>query len=95
MKIKEYFNSFGVFLVNRLAELLGLFLILISILMLVSLASYSPEDPTFIFPENQLSKNLLGMRGSHVSDFFFQSFGLISLLIPFTIFFYWFFYNKE
>ncbi len=95
MKIKEYFNSFGVFLVNRLAELLGLFLILISILMLVSLASYSPEDPTFIFPENQLSKNLLGMRGSHVSDFFFQSFGLISLLIPFTIFFTGFFIIKN
>ena len=32
-------------------------------------------------------KNLLGYRGSYISDLFFQSVGLISFLISFTIFF--------
>ena len=32
-------------------------------------------------------KNMLGLRGSVVSDFLFQSIGLISYFIPFTLFF--------
>ncbi len=87
MIIKNYINKIVDFTLKRLAELTGLFLIIISILLLISLASYSPGDPTFIFPENQEIRNILGIKGSFVADIFFQSIGLISFLIPFSLFF--------
>ena len=59
---------------------------MISALLLVSLITYSPEDPNFIFTESVEIKNLLGARGSYASDLFYQSIGLIALLIPITIF---------
>ena len=75
------------FAIKRLAEIVGIFLISISILLFISLATYSPEDPNFIFTENIEIKNILGLRGSYLSDLFFQSIGLISFLISITIFF--------
>ena len=83
----EFINKIGSFCIKRLAELIGLILIAISLLLLISLLSYSPEDPNFIFPKNTIVKNLMGSKGSYVSDLFFQSFGLISILIPITYFF--------
>ena len=85
--MNEFISKIGSFFIKRLAELIGLSLITISILLLISLLSYSPEDPNFIFPKNILVKNLMGSKGSYVSDLFFQSFGLISILIPITYFF--------
>ena len=87
MIIKNYINKKGDFIIKRLAELIGIFLIVTSILLFISLISYSPEDPNFIFPENQEIKNFLGFRGSFVADIFFQSIGIISLLIPFSLLF--------
>ena len=55
--------------------------------MLASLISYSPEDPNFIFPENAEIKNLLGAKGSYASDILYQSVGIISLLVPISLFF--------
>ena len=52
--------------------------------MLISLTTYSPDDPNFIFPDNTQIKNLLGFQGSFISDLFFQSVGLIAYLISFT-----------
>ena len=75
------------FAIKRVAEIIGIFLISISILLFISLATYSPEDPNFIFTENIEIKNILGLRGSYLSDLFFQSIGLISFLISITIFF--------
>jgi len=83
----EFINKIASFCIKRLAELIGLSLVTISIILLISLLSYSPEDPNFIFPENTIVKNLMGSKGSYVSDLFFQSFGLISILIPITYFF--------
>ena len=51
----------------------------------MALITYSPEDPNFIFPDNTEIKNLLGFQGSFISDLFFQSVGLISYLISFTL----------
>ncbi|ARJ49033.1 FtsK/SpoIIIE family DNA translocase [Candidatus Pelagibacter sp. RS40] len=85
--MRELINKIGTFCVNRLAELVGIIIILASIFIFASLVTYSPEDPNFIFPENTLIKNLMGSKGSFISDLFFQSFGLVSLLIPFTFFF--------
>ena len=87
MIIKNYINKISDFIINRLAELVGIFLVVASILLFISLISYSPDDPNFIFPENQEIKNLLGFRGSFIADIFFQSIGLISILIPFSLLF--------
>ncbi len=87
MVFKNYINKISDFIIKRLAELVGIFLVVISILLFISLISYSPDDPNFIFPENQNVKNILGFRGSFVADIFFQSIGIISLLIPFSLLF--------
>ena len=75
------------FALKRLSELIGLLIINSCILLIISLITYSPEDPNFIFPENLEIKNFLGLNGSYISDIFYQSIGLISLLIPISIFF--------
>ncbi len=85
--MKELINKIGTFCINRLAELVGISVILVSIFIFISLVTYSAEDPNFIFPENTPIKNLMGSKGSFLSDLLFQSFGLVSLLIPFTFFF--------
>ncbi len=87
MNINSLLNKTIDFTAKRVAELIALFLIFLSILLLISLISYSPEDPNFIFTENTEVKNILGYRGSYISDILFQSVGLISFLISLTIFF--------
>ena len=82
MDINKLSNSILNFIKKRLIEILGLITSTLGILLLLSLISYSPEDPNFIFPENYEIKNFLGFRGSFVSDLFFQSLGLITFLIP-------------
>jgi len=75
------------FTIKRVAEIIGILFICASVLLFLSLISHSPEDPNFIFAENTEIKNILGLRGSYASDLFFQSIGLISYLVPLTIFF--------
>ena len=87
MNIKKIVNITLVFLVKRLIEILGIIILSIGLFLLISLISYSPSDPNFIFPDNTQIKNIFGFRGSYISDLFFQSLGLISYLIPFTLFF--------
>ena len=77
------------FVKNRLIELLGSLLILISIFLLVSIVSYSPSDPNFIYTsENTVIKNVGGFYGSVISDLLLQSLGLISIFLVFNLF-YW------
>ena len=85
--MKELLNKIGTFCINRLAELVGVLIVLTSIFIFISLITYSPEDPNFIFPEKTTIKNLMGSKGSFVSDLLFQSFGLASMMIPITFFF--------
>ena len=87
MKIKNIVDKTVSFLFKRLSELTGLILLSLSILLLASLISYSPEDPNFIFPENTEIKNLLGAKGSYASDILYQSIGLTALLVPVSFFF--------
>ena len=75
------------FIINRITEFFGLLMIITSLFLLISLVSYSPEDPNFIFSENTEIKNFFGFQGSFISDLFFQSIGLISILFCVTIFF--------
>ena len=87
MNIKNIFEKSADFTIKRIIEIFGIILIIFSILLLLSFASYSPEDPNFIFNSEKEIENILGFRGSYTSDIFFQSFGLISYLIPVTIIF--------
>ena len=84
MNIKKTANLLLNFAIKRIAEIFGIIIFISGILLLISLITYSPEDPNFIFPRNTEIKNLLGFQGSFVSDLFFQSVGLISYLISFT-----------
>ena len=81
MNFKKTANLLINFAIKRLAEILGMLVFLTGTLLLISLWTYSPEDPNFIFPKNMEVKNLLGFQGSFISDLFFQAFGLISYLI--------------
>ena len=85
MNIKKIVNTALLFTVKRLIEILGFVVLLLGILLLISLISYSPNDPNFIFSDSIEIKNLLGFRGSFVSDLFFQSIGLISYLVSITL----------
>jgi len=81
-KISNFFK-------NRLIELSAILLALISFFILVSIASYSPSDPNFIYtPENVEIKNFGGFYGSVISDFLLQSIGLISFFVV-SNFAYW------
>ena len=85
MNIKKTANLLINFAFKRLAEIFGIVIFFAGLLLLISLLSYSPEDPNFIFPKNTQIKNILGIKGSIISDLFFQSVGLISYLISITL----------
>ncbi len=87
MIIKNFLNKLADFAIKRLAELIGISLVAVSILLFISLISYSPEDPNFIFPDSKEIKNILGYKGSYIADIFFQSIGIVSILIPFSLLF--------
>ncbi len=87
MNIKKNVEKVKNFALKRLIEIIGVLILILSILILVALISYSPEDPNFIYPENQKIKNFLGINGSISADFLLQSIGLISYFLPITLFF--------
>jgi S-DNA-T family DNA segregation ATPase FtsK/SpoIIIE len=85
MELKKLASNIISFGINRIIEIIGVTVLAAGILLLASLITYSPDDPNFIFPNDTKIKNILGFRGSFTSDIFFQSFGLIVLLIPFSL----------
>ena len=85
MNIKKTANLLINFTIQRLAEIFGVIISLAGVMLMLALITYSPNDPNFIFPENTKIENLMGFQGSFTSDLFFQSVGLISYLIPFTL----------
>ena len=93
MSIKKLANSAFLFVIKRMIEIIGLIISLFGILLLLSLITYSPDDPNFIFPDNTEIRNFLGFQGSYISDFFFQSIGLSSYLITVTLFFLEYIYS--
>ena len=85
MNIKKTANLFINFTIKRLAEIFGLIIVFSGLSLLVALLSYSPEDPNFIFPNNSEIKNILGFKGSYISDLFFQTIGLTAYLVSLTL----------
>ena len=71
--------------IKRIAEVFGIIVSISGLLLLGALLTFSPDDPNFIFPDNTEIKNFFGFQGSFTSDLFFQSMGLISYLISFTL----------
>ena len=72
MEIKKLANSVLIFTIKRIIEIIGILIFILGILLFLTLISYSPSDPNFIFPENTEINNLLGFHGSYVSDLFFN-----------------------
>jgi S-DNA-T family DNA segregation ATPase FtsK/SpoIIIE len=64
-------------------EVLAVVLTAASVLLLLSLVTYDPRDPSFnsVGPQQEPG-NVIGLFGAHVSDLFLNLFGLASLLIP-------------
>ena len=87
MNIKSYLSKTLDFLIKRLIEILGIIFAILGILLFLSLLTYSTEDPNFIYSGNESINNILGFRGSFVSDFFLQTIGLMSFLFSTSIFF--------
>ncbi|MDC0472777.1 DNA translocase FtsK [Pelagibacteraceae bacterium] len=78
----NFYNSVTNFIKKRTLEFVGLLLILMSVLLFVSLLTYSPDDPSFVYGEKNITiKNFLGIYGSSISDFLLQCFGLATFLI--------------
>ena len=87
MDIKKIANTLLIFIIKKLIEIMGILVSIFGIFIFISLISYSPNDPNFIFPENVEIENFFGFQGSYLSDLFFQSVGLIAYLVPITYFF--------
>ena len=85
MNIKKTSNLLINFAIKRLAEIFGIVVFVSGSLLFLTLLTYSPDDPNFIFPDNTEIKNILGLQGSFISDLFLQSFGFISYLISLTL----------
>ena len=85
MNFKNSIDKIRTFLFRRLLEIIGFLILVLGIILSVSLLSYSPSDPNFIYSSDQIIRNKLGIYGSIISDFLLQSFGLTSYLLPFTL----------
>jgi len=72
------------FMGRRIAELAGAMLILLSAALLLSLASWSAQDPSLTFASDQEVRNWLGKPGAVIADLLMQIIGLaaIGFLIP-------------
>ena len=78
----NFLDSVTNFIKKRTFELLGIILILTSLALAVSFATYTPEDPSFIYGDSSIEiKNFFGIYGSSIADFLLQSFGLASFLL--------------
>ena len=53
MDLKKITNSALIFILKRLIEIIGFIIIIIGLLLLIALISYSPTDPNFIFQKIQ------------------------------------------
>ena len=67
----------------RLNEIAGILLLLLAVGLLLSLASYSPGDPSLNVAANtDQASNWMGFPGAFASDLILQVFGLAGFLLP-------------
>ena len=81
------------FIKNRLFELSGILLIIISVFLLVSIITYSGGQGNFIYKAENSEidyANFGGFYGSAIADFLLQSIGLIVFLVILNLCFWGF-----
>lgn len=77
MKIKLHVDN------PRLNEFAGILLLLLAIGVLLSLASYSPADPSLnVATADSRASNWMGLPGSYGSDLVLQALGLAGFMFP-------------
>ena len=54
------YSKISSFINKKIIEIIGLLTVLLSFFLLLSLSTYTPEDPNFIFSENTKIHNLFG-----------------------------------
>lgn len=94
--MNRFLDHFKEFLAQRLYELLGLSLMLLSICTLLALVSHSPWDPSINTATSLPLTNWLGVWGADTSRFYTELFGYSSyLLVLFfmTVAYRWVFYQ--
>ena len=72
MEFKIQLSNIVNFTINKAIQIFGIIIIVFGIIFMLSLISYSPNDPNFIFPNEKEINNLIGIKGSILSDFFNQ-----------------------
>jgi S-DNA-T family DNA segregation ATPase FtsK/SpoIIIE len=78
---------------RRLNEMLGLVVLVAAGLLLLSLLTYTPSDPSFnsvggsfgSTPTAHLAHNWIGVFGAYLSDLLLQTFGLSILFLPLVV----------
>jgi len=72
---------------RRLNEVTGFLFLSAGLLILLSLASFHPGDPSWNHVGGHLAtRNLIGRFGAHLSDLLLQAFGLGSFVLPLLVF---------
>ncbi len=74
-------DSIKLFLINRLLEIIGISAILLSLFILISVASHSDYDPSIFNLNNYEVKNIGGYLGANISETLLQVFGYSSFII--------------
>ena len=83
----NFYISVTNFLKKRTFELLGLSLILLGLILSVSFVTYTPEDPTLIYGDEEFSnKESSRLLWQLNLRFFITKLGLISFLLLITFF---------
>jgi S-DNA-T family DNA segregation ATPase FtsK/SpoIIIE len=71
---------------KRINELIGLLLLSLGLVVLLSVASYSVQDPSLNTAAAARPHNLIGYPGAWVADLLLQGFGIGAFLFPFLLF---------
>src|SRR5665213_1833907 len=72
---------------RRLNEVTGFLFLAAGVLLLLSLASFHPGDPSWNHVGGNLpTRNLIGPLGAHTSDILLQAFGLGAFVFPLLVF---------
>jgi len=72
------------FIKLKLTETAGLFLFLVGIFIFYSIVTYSPSNPTIIFPDASDGGIWIIKYGANLADFILQAFGLTAVGITFN-----------
>ena len=63
----------------RFIEFLGLIVLAAGLIIIYSIATYSPSNPTIIFPDTADTRFVLIKYGANVADFILQAFGILAV----------------